>query len=321
MDLMPIHKSLSDSHFNQSEIDNMLISTDTQFLYATKTRDDYKDTYARFTSDLILYLNKLPSTPAKKYVSELVNRDLVYLGINQIRKYEGFFSRVLKKDDVLNGIVLDVKELDISLDTGEAKNIDDCIYAIYFGFIRATVAINRMQIRNDKLFHEKMMQYLYLVLSRFLSTKELLPKQKVLIKIICYYTYYRYYLKERFPLTISIIEKYFTKEKEIFEEFKPRFKDIEKYTSIKDIPKMLIDSKVLIIDPNKFIIDVLKDLKQYGFYCIFGPLDMLTAYCITNKYPFDLFTQTGNVDKTLQTEIEDIMVKYMKKVKFSKDRV
>lgn len=321
MDLPKIHQNFTDTSFNSSDVDTILLSTKSSFLFIPKTKEEYKETYSKFNQDLLLYLNKLPASPVKKYVSELAIRDLIYLGINQLRKYEGFFSRAAINDNALSGLVLDVKDLDIDITTGEAKNIDDCIYATYFSFIRASILLNKLEIRNDKNLHDLMSQYFYLIMSKILLTKDILPKQKLYIKFICYYAYYRYYLKEKFPLTVSILQKRFDKDQDIFQEFKPRFKDIEKYTSVKDLPKMFIDTKTLIIDPNKFVVDLLRSFKQYGFYCVLGPLDMLIALAITNKYPFELLTSTGNVNKELQDSIEEKIVSYMKKVKFSKDKL
>lgn len=304
--------------FAKSDIDNILISKETSFAYFFKTEEKYKPMYTRFNNDFGLFINKLPNTLAKKYVGEVFNRDLIFLGINQLVKTEGFFSKPVFNNDSLTKIVLDIKDLEININTGETKNIDDCIYATYYSFLRAAVVLNRSEIKSDKKLQELLAQYLYLIVLSVLDAKTSVntPKQKFFVKIISYYAFYRYFIKETYASTLRRLDKIFSESQEMYDEFKPKFKDIEKYESVKDIPKMLIDTKVSIIDPNAFIINLIRKYKQYGFYCILGALDMFIAFVVTCKYPIELFTQNSSLNNDLQNKIEDAMVPYMKKVRF-----
>lgn len=304
--------------FAKSDIDNILISKETSFAYFFKTEEKYKPMYTRFNNDFGLFINKLPNTLAKKYVGKVFNRDLIFLGINQLVKTEGFFSKPVFNKDSLTKIVLDIKDLEININTGETKNIDDCIYATYYSFLRAAVVLNRSEIKSDKKLQELLAQYLYLIVLSVLDAKTSVntPKQKFFVKIISYYAFYRYFIKETYASTLRRLDKIFSESQEMYDEFKLKFKDIEKYESVKDIPKMLIDTKVSIIDPNAFIINLIRKYKQYGFYCILGALDMFIAFVVTCKYPIELFTQNSSLNNDLQNKIEDAMVPYMKKVRF-----
>lgn len=307
-------------NFADSDIDKILVSGESDATYFKKTSPGNNTLYEKFNQDISMFLSKLPTSPAKKYVTELFNRDLIYLGSMQIAKNEGFFSKlVVDTDDKLKAIILDVRDLDIDIKTGDTKNIDDCIYASYFSFIKASVILNKALVRNDKELLDYLAQYFYLLIMYTIDAKSNIssPKQKSFTRIICYYAFYRYFLKETFASSVRIIKKSFEKEKDVFDEFEPRLKEIEKYVSIKDIPKMLIDTKVLVFDPNTFIVNLLRKFKQYGFYCVLGPLDMFVAFTITSKYPFELFTENSSLNTDLQTKIEDILIKYMRKVKFS----
>lgn len=309
--------------FAKSDIDNILLSSRTSIIYFEKNDPKFKALYERFNQDFSLYLNKLPNTPAKKYVTEVFNRDLVYLGINQLARSEGFFVKVMDFGDSLSAIVLDIKDLEIDIKTGETKNIDDCIYAAYYGFLKATVIANKNGIRGDKKLLEMLAQYLYLIVISTLDSKSSFntQKQKFFVKIICYYAFYRYFIKESFSLTVKRLEAIFSDNSEEFQEFKPKFKDIEKYESVKDIPKMLIDTRISIVDPNTFIISLIKKFKQHGFYCILGPLDLFVSFVITCKYPFALFTENSSLNSDLQNKIEEAMIPYMKKVKFAMNKL
>jgi hypothetical protein len=80
---------------------------------------------------------------------------------------------------------------------------------------------------------------------------------------------------------------------------------------------MLIDTKVSIMDPNVFVINIIKRFKQFGFYSILGSLDYFISFVITCKYPFELFPPNSSLNVELQNKIEDMMIPYMKKVKFT----
>ncbi len=306
--------------FASSEIDDILITKQSNFVYFQKTDEKYRDMYDRFTQDFGLFLGKLPNHPAKKYVSEVFNRNLVFLGINQLTKNEGFFSKIVVENNSLSKIVLDIKDLEVDVTTGKTKNIDDCIYATYFSYLKSAVILNKTLIKKDDDLHNLLSQYLYLLVLTVLNSKATIntQKQKMFIKIICYYIFYRYYLKEKFGQTVKVLEKIFKDSKDIFEEFKPSFKEIEKYISIKDIPKILIDTNILITDPNLFIVSVVKKFKMYGFYSIFGSLDTFISYIVSSKYPFELLNINNNINTDLQNKIENLMIPYMKKVKFMK---
>lgn len=315
-----IKKNIVDSKgFSKSDIDNILLSKTVGSFYFYKNTDKNKPVYDNFNNDFSMFLSKLPSNLVKKYVTEIFNRDLIYLGSTQLAKSEGFFSRIdLTDNDELRMVILDVKELDIDVKTGDAENIDDCIYASYFSFIRACIIANRVVIKTDYKLHDLLSQYLYLIVLSVLNSKNLISsaKQKLFIKMICYYAFNRYFIKDSFSVTIKKLKNSF--DTSIFEEFYPRLKDINKYESVKDIPKMLIDSKVLTIDPNVFTIELIKRFKQYGFLCIYGPLDMFAAFSIVSKYPFSLI-EKGQVGEDLQGNIEDHMTQYYKKLRFSRD--
>jgi len=317
-DTKKLPQSDSSKTFAKTDIDNILLSKFTGLFYFYKNNEDNKPVYEKFNQDFGLFLSKLPNHAAKKYTSEVFNRDLVYLGSTQLAKAEGFFSKVITNDsDDLKAILLDIKDLDINIKTGETKNIDDCIYATYFSFIRAAVIANKVAIKSDYKLQDMLAQYLYLLVSSTLDSKTTLstPKQKLFVKMICFYAFYRYFIKETYTSALRKLRKAF--DEEVFVEFEPRLKDIERYDSVKDIPKMLIDTKVSIVDPNVFVVNLIKKFKQYGFYCVLGPLDMFIGFAITSKYPFELFVN-GSINSELQTKLEDHMIQYMKKVKFSK---
>ena len=298
----------------RGDISNVLV-------HKRKTNDkENKTFYAKFDEDFLLYLNKLPNNNVKKYVSEVFNRNLVTIGQNKLTKDTGLsFVKIVTKSEALKYINLDTKEFGIDLETGQSDNIDDCIYATYFGFTRFAVVSNRTNIKKDAKLQQMLAQYLYQIFMSVIDTKNIdTPKQKFYIKMLSYYIFYRHFIRETSAATIKILRNIFKlkEEKDLIDEFKPLFKDIEKYTSVKDFAKILIDCHVIPIDPNMFSIKLLKKYKQYAFYCIYGSLDMFIALTTITKYPFEMFANVPTINNSIQDDVEKIMVGYMRKVKF-----
>jgi hypothetical protein len=288
-------------------------------IHKRKTSDkENKIFYERFDKDFLLYLNKLPSNNVKKYVNEVFNRELVTIGQNKLTNDSGLsFVKIVTDGDSLRNINLDTKEFGINLKTGETNSIDDCVYATYFGFIRFAVVSNRTDIKKDNKLQQQLAQYLYQIFMSVIDTKNIdTPKQKFYIKMLSYYIFYRHFIRRSSAYTIKILKSIFKEEKDLIVDFLPLFKDIEKYTSINDFAKMLIDCNVISIDPNVFSIKLLKKYKQYAFYCIHGSLDMFIALTTITKYPFEMFENVPTINNSIQDSVENTMIRYMRKVKF-----
>jgi len=298
---------------------DVLLSKPTEFISILKDKE-HEEVYNQFNSDFEMYLSKLPNNNVKKYVTEVFNRELIFLGANQISKnVRVYFSKIEADKERMKKIVLDLKEFDININTGETKNIDECIYATYFAFIRFAVAASRTAIKKDDKLQEKLAQYFYQIMVSVSDTKNInTPKQKFFFKLVAYYAFYRHFIRDTSAVTIKNLRNIFKKDKEYFDEFKNSFKEIDKYKTVKDFPKMLIDANVLKVDPNMFSINLLKKYKQLGFYCIYGSLDMFIAFTTITRYPFEMFAKVPVINTSLQKEVEEIMIGYMRKVKFAK---
>jgi len=282
-----------------------------------------KETYERFDQDFATYLSKLPNNNVKKYVSEVFDRKIIHIGQNQLSKGVNLnFARVIFNDketaDKLKRIVLDAKEFGIKMPSGECDNIDECIYASYFAFIRCAVVQNRTDIKKNEKLQNLLAQYLYQIFISLIDTSNIdTAKQKFFIKFLAYYIFYRHFIRETYASAVKIVTKNFPDDKDFINELLPVLKEVSKYESVKDFPKILIDTHTISTDPNLFSINLLKKYKQHAFYCVYGSLDMFIAFTVITKYPFELFVNTPTVNTSVQKEVEEIMIPYMRKVTFS----
>ncbi len=290
-------------------------SADGVYFWKRTNETQYENLY----NDLTLFLSKLPQSPAKKYVTETLNRGLIYMAITDITKQGKLFSKYGIDNGKLNAIFLDIKELEISND-GISKNIDSCIYATYFSFIRAAIKIFNTKVRVDRKLHDVLIEYFYIILLQTLPIRLQDNLQKNVFRYIVHYIYYKQFIDENHHYIFKIIrDKFATTEKESFDFFSEKANLLKSYDSVKDVLKIMMDMGIYtgITNPNQFIIDMLKKYKQYGFLCLNSTLDHFVGMIILSKYPFEFF-ETVPSNRKLQDGIETYMVNnYLKKVGFS----
>lgn len=304
--------------FSDSDVNNILKSEEQKILVLYKDKKNVS-LYSTFNDDFSTYLSKLPNNSVKQQTQNLMNKDLIYLSVAKI-KPDNLFVRILTTiENKLAGVVLDTQQLHIDPTTGSADSIDDCIYATYFGLVRAAVLLNRDEVRQDKDLHKLLATYVYLLLIKAIGADKIYSqKSKDFIHILAIYIYYKYYLKERHPYILTIIERDYSNfiGKDSIEEFMPMLEKMSTYNSIKDFPKMLIDAKIWNESPNVIIVSLLKILKPMGFYCLIGPLDYLISLAVVSRYPTDFFSKKCLVNDKIQGSIEKIMIGYANKIKF-----
>jgi len=313
-----IDKLFQPKFFSNSDVNNILLDSEQKMLVIDKNSES-ESIYTNFYNDLSTYISKLSNNSVKSQVQNLLNKDLIYLGLSKT-KIDNIFSRLLiTTDNKLAGIVLDTQQLAIDPITGSCESADECTYAVYFGLVRAAVVLNKDEIRKDKDLHKLMTTYLYLLLLKAVGIDKIYSEKfKVFIHILAIYMYYKYYLKEKHNFIISILENDYEPfiGKKNIEEFLPTIEKFVDYQSIKDFPKMLIDAKLWTENPNIITIALLKTLKPTGFYCLLGPLDYFVSLAVVSKYPVEFFSKKSLVNEKLQDAIEEIIVKYINKIKY-----
>lgn len=273
-----------------------------------------QEIYNTFYKNLNTYMLKIPASPAKQAVSMLINKKLILLGKDIDASKNGIIGTVFISHDALAGVVLEVADLEINPETGETSNIDQCFYAIYFEFIRTAVLINRDKIRSNTEIHKLCIQFLTYLMLRLLGRGiQLSTKQRNVFEIVVKYFFYRYEMSETHPLSVDKALKQTSKE--LAQELLPLFESIKKTTKFRDIFTVLMDFKITQQSPNSLIILSLKKLKAAGFFSVFTSLDYLIAFIIILNYPID-FVGAEIINTSIQIKLENIMQKYIKRVKF-----
>lgn len=312
-----LNKSFQTNFFSDTDV-NTILRTDEQKIFILK-RSDNPDIYDTFQQDFSNYLTKMPANIVKENIRNLLNKNLIFLGIAKIKPDNVIVRSLITTDDKLAGLALDSQQLGVDPTTGAADSIDECIYASYFGLIRSAVLINKSDIRQNKDLHKLLTTYLYLMFLKVIGSDKLYSeKQKTLVHILSIYIYYKHYLKEKHSYILSILQRDYDKfiGKESIEEFLPVLEKMQSYTSLKEFPKMLIDAKVITESPNAMIMSLLKMFKPMGFYSLIGPLDYFISLVIITKYPIEFVGDKAPSNEKIQNAVEEIMSKYIDKIKY-----
>lgn len=305
--------------YNPSSVDETIITGEKKIVYLRRNSDKNKEIYDSFDGYLSTYLDKLPNDYVKKYVNEVFQKLLVFIGIS-IGSSDGIFTKVaLTNKNKLAGIVLDSNDLDIDYTKGVTDNIDNCVYAIYFGLMRSAVLCNKESIRQNKKLHKLLSTYVYLIFLRVLGRNNIYSeKQKLFIQYVCVYMFYKHYFNENQNYIFSIIRNEYSDyiPESICDEFEPLMKKTKNYESIKDIPKLFIDLNIVKENPNAVVINLIKTLKTPGFLAMIGPLDYFIGFVVLAKYSTDFYSKLSMTNESLHSAVEKIMIEYLNKLEY-----
>ena len=316
--MQDLNKNYQPSFFSDTDVNALLSSDEQKILIITRDKDGLP-IYDTFNQDFSKYLSKMPNNAVKENCRNLLNKNLIFLGEAKLKPDNVVVRPFITTGNQLAGLALDSQQLGVDPTTGAAESIDECIYATYFGLVRSAVLINKTEIRQNKDLHKLLSTYLYLLFLKVIGSDKLYSeKQKALVHILSIYIYYKHYLKERHSYILSILQRDYDKfiGKEYLEEFLPTLDKIQSYTSLKEFPKILIDTKVINESPNVITMSLLKMLKPMGFYSLVGPLDYFIPLVITTKYPVEFIGTKAPTNDKIQNAVEEIMLKFIDKIKY-----
>jgi hypothetical protein len=283
--------------------------------FLSKKSSDSKIIYDRFYSDLNIYHLKIPNSNCKKILEQLISRNLIFIGKNLSNLKTGNIGAFTLKDSKLSGIILDVSELNINIQTGESESIDLPYYASYFEYIRAVVNLNGQKISKDTKLNTSIIHYLSLMFIKMLASNITLnDKQKIFLECLVSYFYLRFLLNQNHnKVKFDIIETLETKE--LKSEFKFLSEKLDKYNSFKDIYKAFLDYNLFNEPPSVLLMKSLNKVSPFIFYNLTSTLDYLIALIVLSNYSFKL-TSNSNINSGIQTQVENDIIKYSTNVNY-----
>lgn len=313
-----LNKTFQPDFFSDTNLNSMLSTDELKILIIERDKDGLP-IYDIFDRDFSDYLAKMPNNIVKESCRNLLNKNLIFLGVAKNKVDNVIVRSFITSQNRLAGVALDSQKLGIDPTTGATDSIDECIYATYFGIIRSAVLLNKQDIRQNKDLHKLMSTYLYILFLKVIgSDKVYSEKQKAFVHILSIYIYYKHYLKERHSYILTILKRDYTNfiGESYFDEFLPQLENIKNYSNISDFPKMLIDTNILNESPNVFMMSLLRTLKPMGFHSLAGPLDYFIPLVVITKYPVDFIGKRVPTNSKIQDAVEKIMSKYVDKMKY-----
>lgn len=297
--------------------------------YAVAPRDveQYKEAYKNFDNMFGIFLSKFSdSYPIKQVVKIPYNQKIILFGVSTDQSKDKLFVRcAIDDENRLFGIILDATKLGIDLQTGETLHIDNCIYATYYGMIRAAIITQQKHVKDDHELNQKLSNYLYLLFLKAIGSKQFLSREKqTMLQIACIFLYYKHYYGLKDSAVYNLVSKNYTQliDPEKVKAFYTKYKNtLSKFTHIRQLPQLLFDITVLKTHPNQVLLNMFKLYGLDAFTSIMFSLDTLAALCVVSKYSAsDLFSSSCVVSSKLQSVVEEDVLKLIKKVKIVKSK-
>jgi hypothetical protein len=240
------------------------IVRETTYAIAPRTVDTYKEAYNNFDNMFNIFLSKFSdSYRIKKVVKIPFDAKIILFGAPVTELKEKLFVRcALDDQNRLFGIILDTVSLGINMETGDTLNIDNCIYATYFGMIRAAVVTQEKLVKEDEEFNQKMSNYLYLLFLKAIGADQFLSRVKqMMLQIACTFLYYKHYFGMKDSAVYNLITKQYQQliNPDVVKAFYTKYKNaLSKFNHIRQIPQFLFDIGLLKTHPNKVLLNIEK---------------------------------------------------------------
>jgi hypothetical protein len=327
-----IDKTFEPEYFNNSDLNKLLANRERAIFRLPLNNEENKLLYETFFRLLNEHIAKFTNSTIKNLILDLQSgKNIVYLGLSIENKNEPIFSRLLisRSSNSLYGIILDLHRFNVSkYDTNSLielfenlsqKDFNMIFYILYYSLIRSAVLLNHKEIMSNMDLHKLMIRYLYLLVLKSIGSKIISSdRQKLLLNFTCAYLYFRHFLEYKHINAVSTIRKIIDLNKDFFQEYADTINIISKYNDIKDIGKILIDLKVINMNPSQIIISLYKVLTSVGFFSITSCLDIFIGMAILSKYPTNLFDKSTETLDTLHSSIENIILPLINKIKYKK---
>jgi hypothetical protein len=279
-------------------------------------RKNNEKIYDNFEQQLRAYLLKVTNPIPKKYIGNLLDKHLVYIGHGNLASDLPIFSGgALIADNKFAGIVLDSVFLRIDSTTGNTLKPDSCFYASYFHFVRGCLLLNDRMFKNDEILNDLAVKYYAMLLLKILGKNVYLnEKERIFLEIITKYFYERFLNYKVHDYSIEAALK--KHDKDVKDEVKSTLDGFKRYDDAKDIFKGLIDFKLTTESANMLMMQLLKRYGSVIFHSMTTTSDFLVATSIVSKYPAD-FLKDAFISSSIQDKIEQHVQKnYMNKVTY-----
>lgn len=307
--------------FNSSEIEDFLKTNENKVIIVLRLPEN-QDAYTNFDKDFSSFLNKLPNSPLKTAVGSLMNKNLVFFGTAKNVDGTTYSRALISKNEKLAGIVLNSYALDISLKEGSTPSIDECIYATYYGLIRAAILIHKEEVKKDRELQKLIADFLFSLIIRVMGRNiSVNSQQKQFLQLIVIYLFHKQFCEEKHSKIIKLLNKNYNDyfDKDFLEKYNQYIEKLDSFTSIKDLPKIVQNFNISDVNPSQLTMNLIRSVGSQGFHILIGSLDQLIASIILAKYPTEVVSNGFSANRDLQAKIESKVSKYINQINFENE--
>jgi hypothetical protein len=335
-----LEKSFEPEFFNDSDLNKLLSAHEKAIMIIDDDETEVnKLFYDSFFNKLSECISKFNNSIIKKLVLDLYSRRKILLGVSDTDKVDPIFSRLFIDIPSISlyGVSIDLyrfnfdinkmindKKVAIDYSTNfinklSNKDMNNIIYILYYSLIRASILLNHKSIFSNTKLHINLINYFKFLTIKSIGNRILISEQqKKLVHFACAYLYFKQFLNYKHIQAISAVRTILSDilEKDFISENSNIINIISKYDDIKDMGKILIDLKVININPNQVIMNMYKVLTPVGFFGLSSTLDILITMCILSKYPTDLYDKSTYTIDSIHNVVEDEIIPLIKKIKY-----
>ena len=253
--------------FNSSDIEEFLKNNENKVILVLRLKEN-QEAYANFDSDFTAFLNKLPNSPLKTAVGNLINKNLVYFGTAKNVDVTTYSIALISKNENLAGIGLNSYALDISIRDGKTPSIDECIYSTYYGLIRAAIIIHKEEVKKDRELQRMISEFLFGLVMRVLGRSMTVDAQrKQFLQLIVTYLFFKQFCEEKHAKIIKLITKYYSDvfDKEAMEKYSQYIEKLDSFNSIKDLPKIVQMFNLSESNSSQLTMNLIRSVGSQGF--------------------------------------------------------
>lgn len=282
-------------------------------IYVFYRADDRQHCYRRFDQDFAACLATMTRQPVKRLVQRAWEHKLVYMHL-PIRKSDEISARVFfAPDNKVMALSLNALNLNIDPETGCALDMEDCVYAVYLGLMRAAFVINREAIMADQRIHALLARHLRDMVARVLRDQgETGLADSVLLGLACDFYYARRFLglEAKAALEQMCVPGFLRGRKGQVGHREVLVRSLEDGAGETELSE-LVARVGITAHPSWLRHRLASDLGRETLYSLGGVVDNFMGLCVLSSYSSEMFF--GQVTDTGQTgkKLEDLLTPYL----------
>ncbi len=306
-------------NFDEINKSNLFLAIERKLLIIQRLKENNELTsvYKNFFDQFKLFLYKLPKNNVKTIVEKAFNNQNIYLGVtfSQSDDVKKIFARVVLDNNKLVAVVLNSKALEIDITTGDSDNIDNSIYATYYGILRAAILLNKEKIKKDNKLNKLLSTYFSSVVLQAIEKNTISSKKiKNLIYLSCVYLYYSHFFGMKFYGILNVIKKNYKEQYD--EDFEKLIEKNKVYTKLNDISNLLVDMHLYLNNPNRLSLNMIFNISLNNYNLMTSSFDYFAPMVALQYYPTNLFKVNKRMPSIILKEVDSILYDYAKKIDF-----